>query len=146
MKDQIDHFALAEMEVRGSLKRSSHFAAVSQSVGLSARGLDSRTAGTIQQSKLDSSAINYASHDSTERIDLSHNMALRDTTNGWVTRHLSYQIQIERHQGGFAAETGRSRGCFATSMAPSDNDHVKNFSEGHFYFPIQNVEKICARI
>src|SRR5829696_8292421 len=66
---KVDDFSLPKMQIGRGFERTSHLGAVSHAIRLRPRRLDCRTARTIEQSKLNSRAIDDATHNSAERID-----------------------------------------------------------------------------
>ena len=75
--------------------------------------------------------IDYATHNPTERINLSNQVALANTPDGWIARHLPYEIQVERYESSISAETSRGRSSFTSRMAAADHDYIKKFIEDH---------------
>src|SRR5215213_8622145 len=125
------------MKIRRGLKSPTHFCAVQGTVGLGARGLNSRPAGTIEEAELDSRAINDATHNAAQGVYLSDEMTFGYAADSGITGHLAYQVQIKRHKRGLRSQTGRSRGSFTASVARANHNHIKGFIEAHGYFPIQ---------
>jgi hypothetical protein len=117
------------MKVGCGFKRPPHFGPISHAVGLCPRGLNGRSARAIQQTKLNAGAIDDASHNAAERIDLSNEMPFRDSTNRGVTRHLTDEIEIQCDQSGLSAETSRGRRGLATSMAGANHDYIEDLIE-----------------
>jgi hypothetical protein len=48
---------------------------------------------------MNSGSISNPSHDAAQRVDFSDQMPFGYSTNGWVTGHLTDEIQVHRHQG-----------------------------------------------
>src|SRR5689334_5376461 len=134
------------MKIGRSLECSAHLAAVARTISLRPRRLHGRPARTIQQTKLNSGAINHSTHDAAERVDLTHEMSLRNAADGRVTRHLTHEIQIKSNKPGFRAQTRRGRGRLTAGVAGANHNHIEAFIKRHHYFPIQNVAKISDSI
>jgi hypothetical protein len=86
--------ALPQTEVGGAFQCSPHLYPVESSISLGSRGANRGTARTIQQAELDSRPIDYPAHDAPESINLADKMALANSTDGRIARHLSDQIKI----------------------------------------------------
>src|SRR5215217_2944670 len=114
------------MKIRSRFERSSHLAAVSHAISLRSWRLDRRPARTIEQSKLYSSPVNHTAHNAAQRVDFSYEVTFRDATNGWIARHLTDEIEIQRDQAGFRAESSRRRGSFAAGVPGADYDYIED--------------------
>ena len=95
--------------------------------------------------KLDPGAVNDPAHDSAERVDLPHQMALCDPANRRITGHLADEIEVQRHQCSLRAQARGGRGRLATGVAAANHYHIKNFVKSHHYFPMQNVLNISDK-
>jgi hypothetical protein len=62
---------------------------------LRARRLHGRAPGSIQQTELDSSPIYDATHDPTQGVNLTDQVAFANSTDGGIARHLADEIKIE---------------------------------------------------
>jgi hypothetical protein len=96
MDDEVNDLSLSQMQIRRRFERSTHLGAISHAVGLRSRRLNRRSTRTIQQSKLNSRAVNHAAHNAAERVNFADEMAFRDSTDCGITRHLPDEIEIER--------------------------------------------------
>src|SRR5690242_10590041 len=105
MQNKVDDLALTEMEIGRRFQRATHLTAVPQTIRLRTRRLHRGSARAVEQTKLDSGVVDHPTHDSAESIYLANEMAFRNATDGRVTRHLSDEIEIERDQSRFGAET-----------------------------------------
>jgi hypothetical protein len=65
--------------------------------------LDSGTPRSVQEPELDTSSVDHATHNSAERIDLSNQMALRDSSDSRIARHLPDQVEIDRDHSGLGS-------------------------------------------
>jgi hypothetical protein len=69
--------------------------------------LNRRSSGTVKQTKLNAGSVDHSAHDAAESVYLSDNMAFSDSPDGWIARHLSDQVEIDRHQGRFCTKARR---------------------------------------
>src|SRR6185437_12667461 len=93
-------------------------------IGLRARAADGRTLAAIEQPELDAGAVGGAADDPIERIELAHEMALREAPDRRIAGHLADCAAILRQQQGLGAEPCSSSSGFAAGMAAADHDHV----------------------
>jgi hypothetical protein len=70
--------------------------AIESFIGLRPRCSNGRAFLRIQDPKLDSSFIDCPSHFTAESVDLFDQMALADTADSWVARHLTDMIEVKR--------------------------------------------------
>src|SRR5690606_25220051 len=82
-----------------------------------------------KQTKLNSGAVNDAAHYPAKRVDLSHYMALRNSPNRGIARHLPDQVQIERNKRRPGAKARGGRRGLTAGMPRTYNDHIKTFVE-----------------
>src|SRR6185369_11068532 len=146
IEHKIDDFSLPQMEIRGRFKRAPHLGAIAHAIRLGSWRLNRRAARSIEQSKLNASTIDDAAHDAAERVDLAHEMSLRNSTNRGIARHLTDEIEIQRNQACFSAESRRGRRRLAARMASANHDYIECLIKRHFYFPMQNVANISDSI
>ncbi|MNC93158.1 hypothetical protein D3C83_97240 [compost metagenome] len=60
----------------------------------------------IEDAELDAGLVGGGRHRAVERIDLSHQVALADSPDRGITRHLAQGLDAVRHQEGFTAHAG----------------------------------------
>src|SRR5204863_10081846 len=81
------------------------------------------------QLELNTSGIDRAAHQPSERVDFAHEMPLGRATDCRVTRHQSHGIHRERADADPAAHSsGRPRGL-AARMARANHDDVEGIHE-----------------
>ena len=124
--DQVLDGTLDHLEIGCRPDRGLHRLAVELAVGLGARSLHRGSLGAVEQSELDAGRIRDPPHQTVERIDLTHQMALAEAADRWVTGHLADGGELVRHQRGARAHAGRGSRSLAAGMAAADNDDVKN--------------------
>ncbi len=123
--DQIGRLTLHHIQVRGGGDKGLHRFAIDFAVGLRARALDRRPLAPVQQTKLDARSVGDLTHQAIHRINLTHQMALAQTTDGGVTGHDANPVAAQRDQSGPRPHT-RSRMCGVGTRVPApDNDHIK---------------------
>jgi hypothetical protein len=73
---------------------------------------------------VDSGVVNHATHQTIQRIHLSHQMTLAYSTDRRVARHLPDRVQTlsYEHSGGAGARGGG--GGLAAGVAASDDNHI----------------------
>jgi hypothetical protein len=146
IEHKIDDFSLPQMEIRGRFKRAPHLGAIAHAIRLCPWGLNRRPPRAVEQTKLDSSAVDDATHDAAERVNLADEMTFRDPANRRIARHLADEVEVQSDQPGFRAESRRGRRRLTTRMAGADHDYIECFVKRHDYLPIQNVENISDSI
>src|SRR5215813_3638089 len=137
--NQIYNDSLAKAQIGRGLEGSTHFSAVQRAVSLRPRSPNGRASGSIQESKLDSGAINDTTHDSAERINLAHQMAFADPPDCRIAGHLSYQIEVKCHQRGVRSEPRGGSSGFAAGMTAADYYHIKDFIKNHDLLPTTSL-------
>jgi hypothetical protein len=78
----------------------------------------------IQHPELNPGGINCLTHQSTQRINLSHNLTLGNASDGRIAGHLPHRVEIGGQQSGAGTYPGSSGRCFGTRMSGSDHDDV----------------------
>src|SRR5947207_1145043 len=73
---------------------------------------------------MDGSTIRSAGHQPVEHIQLAHEMALADATDGRVAAHLADILDAETDQANAGAATCRRRRRLAARMPSTDNQNV----------------------
>ena len=115
---------LPDVEVRCLIKHSAPFPDKLPSVALGTRTPHSRTLTYVQHTELDRGRICHKSHLTSQRINLTHNLPLSDTTNGRVARHLRNLVHVHRDQTGFGPHIGTGTSSLATSVTTPNYQHV----------------------
>ena len=91
---------------------------------LRARRPDRRASAGIQQAKLNPDRIGHLAHDPAERVDFADQVALGDSADRRIARHLRDQVQVHRHHRRSQAHSGTRARRFAARVTGTDNDHV----------------------
>src|SRR5262249_25296215 len=102
-----------------------HGGAIELAVGLGARTAHRRSLRPVEEAELDARRIGDPSHQPVKRIDLAHEMALAEATDGGVTRHFADRRKSVSDERGSGTEPGSRRRGFAAGMATPDNNDVK---------------------
>ena len=89
VENQILGRTLDNCQTRDLVEQLGHCAAVQLAVRLSARSAHRRPLAAVQHAELDAGAIDRAAHEAVERIDLADQMALGETADRRVARHLA---------------------------------------------------------
>ncbi len=92
-------------------------------VALRARRPHRRPAAGIQQPKLDADGVRDLAHHAAQRVDLANQMALGDSADRRIARHLRDQVQIHRDHRRLQAQTGARARRFAAGVSGADDDH-----------------------
>ena len=124
-------FGFDHREIRRLSNQPLHRLAIEFSIGLRARALDSGTLAAVQHTKLDTSRIGGQSHQTVERVDFTHEMALAEAADRRIARHGADRIEALRHQGGFGAETRRRRRRLAAGMSAANDDNIETVHVFH---------------
>jgi len=131
---QSGHPALADQQILGRagqqgqigglVQQRPHGLAIELAVGLGARPLHRRPLAAVKDAELDAGAIDGASHESVEGVDLAHQLALGQAADSGVARHLAQRLEpLGDQQGGGAGARGGG-GSLAAGMATADHHHV----------------------
>src|SRR4029450_1748157 len=104
--EQLCDLALAESESGDRLELVPHLAPVERSISLGARRLHCRSTASIEHPELDAGLIDDPSHKTAQRVDLADEMALGNSTDRWIARHLSDQVEAQRDQGSSGSDSG----------------------------------------
>src|SRR3546814_1835856 len=78
----------------------------------------------VEHAELDAGRIDGAAHHAVERIDLAHQVAFRQATDGRVARHLADGLDLVGQQQGTGAEPRRGSRGFAAGMAARSEEHT----------------------
>jgi hypothetical protein len=132
---KVDNLSLPEVEIGSGFKRAPHLASIPHAISLSSRRLHRGTTGTIEQPELNSCAIYNPAHNAAERVDFSHEVSLRDSTNGGIAGHLADEIQIQRNEAGFRAQSSRGRSGLTARMAGANHYYIEDLVKRHGLFP-----------
>ena len=123
--------ALGDIERGQLLEQGADGAAVQRAIALRARCPDGWSLGSIEHAELDGGAVGRSPHDAAQRVDLAHQVSLRDPAHCRVARHLRDQIDVERVESSLQAHAGGGHRGFASGMTGSDYDHIELFGKLH---------------
>ena len=120
----IVRFAFENREALDFADCSLHRRRIQFAIGLGTWSADRGTLSTIENAKLDAAKVGHSAHQAVESVNLAHEVALTQTSDGRIARHRTDRVEAMRHQCYLRAHT-RSRGCsLAAGMASADHDHV----------------------
>src|SRR5580704_8862702 len=89
IEGQVLGSALQDVEARDFRQQLRHGTAVKLAVGLRAGAAHRRALAAVKQAKLDAGAVDRARHNAIKRVDLAHEVALAETADRRVARHLA---------------------------------------------------------
>ncbi len=93
-------------------------------VGLGAGPAHGRALGQVEGAELDAGPVDGPAHDAVQGVDLADQVALAQTADGRIARHLADRLDpMGQKQGAGAQARGRRRG-FTAGMAAAHYDHV----------------------
>lgn len=69
--------------------------------------------------------IRQLAHHAAKGIDLSYQMAFRDSANRRITGHLRDQVDIHRHDSGLQPQPGTGSRRLAAGVACANHDNIK---------------------
>jgi hypothetical protein len=81
---------------------------------------------------LNAGAIDDPSHDSAERVDLSHNVSFPNSADRGIAGHLPDQVKIQSQQSSVRAKPRRRGRSLTAGMSAADYDDIEYFVENHF--------------
>ncbi len=134
------HFGLLDMEVRFALENLFHPNPVLLFVALSSRRPDGWAAAGIEQSKLDTDGVRDLTHDPAQRIDLPHQVALRDPPHGRIAVNLGDEVRDHGDHRRPHPEAGASARRFAAGVPSTNNYDVVCNRAAHF----QTIDNIVV--
>ena len=112
-------------EIRGLADRRLHRRRIELAVGLGARAPHRRALAPVEHAKLDAAGIGDAPHQSVQRIDLAHQMALAEPADRGIAGHRPDGREAVGDQRRLRAHArGGARG-FAAGVAAADDDDVE---------------------
>ena len=125
VEDEARGLPLPHLEVGLAFDGPLHGAAVAGAIALGARRADRRAARGVEDLELDRRAVGVAPHLPAERVDLTHQMALRGAADGGVARHLTDRVEVHREQQRPASHARGGQCRLAARVASADDDDVK---------------------
>jgi hypothetical protein len=131
LHQKIAGLLLKQREVWLVLEDGSDRLLIELAICLSARGAYSRSLTGVEGSKLNSRSIRGTCHDAAEGVYLSDQVALTDSTDGWIAAHLAERFDALGQEESAHAHACSRQCRFRTGMATADDDHVKGLGETH---------------
>ena len=126
--------ALEPSRLAGSYRQSGllteqplHRGCIAFSIRLCPGALDRRALAAIEGAELDAAPIDRPTHDPIERIDLTHQVAAAEATNGGIARHRPDGLDFLREQQRPRAHPGAGGRRFRAGMATTDDNNVEPF-------------------
>ena len=101
-----------------------HGLPVEFAIGLRTGPAHRRPLGKVQCAKLDSATVDGAPHDPVQRIDLADEMALAQSPDRGIARHLADRLDSMRYQHGPRTKARRGSGGFTAGMAATHHDDI----------------------
>jgi len=97
---------------------------ISFSIGLASGGTDRRSLAHIESAKLDARSIGSTSHLAAQRIDLAHEVPLREPADRWVAAHGGDRVSAACDDAYARAHPSGGKGRLAPGMTGTDYDYV----------------------
>ena len=136
---EIVHRLLEQAQAGLVLQASTDGGLVEHPVGLRARRPHGRSLAGIQDAELDAGLVRRQGHGTPERIDLAHQVALADATDGGIAAHLPQGFDVVGEQQGLGTHAGGRQCRLGAGMAATDDDDVE-------FFGIKHVEGAHYRV
>ena len=124
VEDQILDRRGVNFEVRLGRQQGLHGAFVEAPVGLGARPPDGGPLAAVEDAELDAGAVDGASHEAVQGVDLAHQLSLGQAADGRVARHLADGLEAMGQKDGAPPHAGRRRRRLAAGVATADDDDV----------------------
>jgi len=105
---------------------TSHGGTIESAICLAPWPLHCRPFAAVEHAAVDPRPVRRARHESVEHVELPHKVALADTTDRRVARHLADIFGSEGHQSDARASAGCSSGSLATGVTGSDDENVEH--------------------
>ena len=140
--EQVLGLALDDLEIGGVANGSLHGLPIELSVGLSARALNRRPLGAVQQPELNARGIGHSPHQTVQGVDLADEMAFPEPSDGGIARHLADCSEgVSDQRRARAHARGRCRGLAARVTAAYHHDIEGRFSHGRAYSALPDRHK-----
>src|SRR5688572_13248202 len=124
-EQHVVHLLLEEPKVGLVLESAPNGMAVEAPVSLRAGGANCRPFGAIQRAKLDSGLVRGDRHGTVEGVNFLGEMALTDTADRWVARHLPERFDAVSEEQGATTEARGGQCRFRAGMTAADHDDVE---------------------
>jgi hypothetical protein len=119
------HFGLLDPQVGLLLENFAHADSVHLLIHLRARRPNGGAAAGVEKAELDADGVGELAHDATESVDLAHQVAFGDASDGGVARHLRHQVEVHGDQSGAETHAGASARGFAPGVTGADDHDVE---------------------
>lgn len=123
--DKIIDRLLEEEKVRLGFEPAANRLTVKDSVGLRTGSLHRRALACIESPKLDTRLIGGFGHQAPEGINLSHKVALADSADRRVARHLSERLELMREKERPAPHPGTGRRSLGPGVTAAHDNHIE---------------------
>jgi hypothetical protein len=133
-EQQIVHCLLENTQPRLVFETGTDSPSVKHPVGLRAGGAYCGSLARVENTELDAGFVSSQRHDASQGVDFLDQMALADTPDGGVTRHLPQGLHAVSEQQGFATHAGSGKGCLSTSVPTANYYNVIFISNLHNCF------------
>ena len=108
-----------------------HGQSVQLAVGLGARAAHGGTLAAVEDTELDTGAVDGAAHETIQRIDLAHQLALGEASDGGVAGHFPDGFRAMGEQEGARSHARRRRRRFTPGVAAAHHDYIGNLRSRH---------------
>src|SRR5690554_444322 len=123
--DQISRRLLKQGQIWLIFKHTTNSGFVTYAISLGPCSTHSWAFSCIKNAKLNTGMIGGQAHGPAQCIDLLDQMALADTTDSGVARHLTQSLDVMGQQQSMTAHASSSQSGFGSRMATADDDDVK---------------------
>ena len=132
--EQVHNLALLELQIRLELELMLHDFGIFPPIDLRAQGMHRRALAQIQHSALNGAGVRRLTHFAAKRVNLTHKVALRRSSNGGIARAVAHRVEIDGEDHRAAAEPRGSQGRFNSGVARADYNHIVLICLIHRYF------------
>ena len=98
-------------------------------------GPNRRALAAVEHAKLDARRVDHLAHQPADRVDLAHHLALAETADGRVARHVTDGLAGHGDHGGSRAAPRRRPGRLGPGVTTADHNHV--ISKIHGLYPVR---------
>jgi len=123
--EELGHGVLEEVEIGLRFERGFRRHLIRELVGLRPGGLHRGASAAVEHAELDHRGVYEAPHLATERVDLAHHIALRETADRRVARELADVIEILRYEERLMPEPREREPRLDPGVPAPDDDRVE---------------------
>ena len=116
----------AHLEIRLFADQVPHGQPVQHAVGLGTRAAHGRALADVEDPELDAGTVYGAAHETVQRVDLAHQLALGQPADGRVAGHFPDVFRVMGNQEGAGSHAGRRRRRFTPGVAAPHHDNICN--------------------